>query len=272
MSQYPGAASGYPPHGGGRPGGFPPGGPGGYPPPGAASGYPGGPGGYPPPGPYPGAGGYPGSGGFPGAASGYPGPGGYPGQGGYGGYPPPGAGSFSPQHFYNQINPQEMQQLQSFFSAMDKDKSGQVSAQELSNLSFGGERFSLETARMLVKVFDKDRSGEISFQEYAALHKFIMTMEQAYMAFDKDRSRSLDLNEVRMALQQGGFLLGPETVQILYTRFVKNQRGLSLEGFIQLCSYLGMLRSAFSQFDRMGTGWIQVNLDQFVLLNATVSS
>jgi len=215
-------------------------------------------------------------------------PGGYPPQqpGGYppqqpGGYPPQQGGAaaapgmqsqYGSQYYYNQIPPNELQQLQAWFSAVDKDKSGEITAAELSQMNFNGIKFSTETAQMLVKVFDKDRSGQISFMEYASLHKFISSMQQAYNMYDRDRSGTIDLNEVTQAIQQGGFYLSPQTVQTVFNRFLRNTtlnpgfklRGLNIEMFIQLCSFLGSIRSIFTQFDYNRTGWIQVNLDQFV--------
>ena len=57
---------------------------------------------------------------------------------------------------------QELQQLQAWFQSVDADKSGEITALELSRAQFGRVKFSLPTAKMLVKVFDKDRSGQIS--------------------------------------------------------------------------------------------------------------
>jgi len=271
-----------PPGQGGPPGG-------GYP--GAPQGGPGGPGGYPggPQGGYPGGpqggpqGGYPGGpqggpqGGYPGGPQGGP-QGGYPGgpqggpggsQGGPGG---PGGPAYSSQYYYNQVNPQEMQQLQASFSAVDKDRSGEITVHELTQMNFNGIKFSQDTCSMLVKVFDKDRSGQISFQEYVSLHKFIITMSQAYAAFDRDRSGTLDVQEVHQAVQQGGFFLSPQTMQQVYTKFLKNPvlnanntlRGLTLELFMQLCAFLGSLRSVFTALDIQRCGYITLNMEQFV--------
>jgi Ca2+-binding EF-hand superfamily protein len=256
-----------------------PGQPGGYPP--QQGGYPPQQGGYPPqqgaaPGGYP-----PQQGGYPPQQGGYP-----PQQGGYppqqGGYPPQqggapgGAGmqSYGSQYYYNQIPPNELQQLQAWFAAVDKDKSGEITASELQQMNFNGTKFSAETANMLVKVFDKDKSGQISFNEYAALHKFITSMQGAYQMYDRDRSGSIDLNEVTQAVQQGGFYLNPQTLQIVYNRFLRSPtlnpqgrlKGLNLELFLQLCAFLGALRSGFSQYDYNRSGWIQINLDQLVLI------
>lgn len=68
-------------------------------------------------------------------------------------------------------NPQVLAQVTQWFRAIDRDGSGQVSANELSGIQFNGRPLGLAVANKLVKVFDKDCSGEIDFKEYAALHQ-----------------------------------------------------------------------------------------------------
>jgi len=177
-------------------------------------------------------------------------------------------------HYYNMLSQQEISSLQQQFSAVDRDRSGQISAPELASVPIEGIRFSLETATLLVRVFDKDKSGQVGFQEFGALAKFIGSMKQAFMAYDRDRSGSIELQEVQLAVQQGGFMLSPQTLQAVYAKFLRNPalnpnsklRGLNLEMFIQLCAFLGCARSTFMQFDYSRTGWIQINLDMFIMM------
>jgi Ca2+-binding EF-hand superfamily protein len=167
--------------------------------------------------------------------------------------------------------PQEIQQLQAWFSAVDKDRSGRISVEELSSMNFGGLRFSLETARLLIKVFDRDQCGEIGFIEYASLHKFILLMHQAFQSYDTDRSGTIEINEAQRAVQQGGFNLSPLTIQLVFKKF-HNPRtnGLNLEQFMGLCAFLGMCRSAFTQLDIYRSGRVSMDMDQFIKVAATL--
>jgi Ca2+-binding EF-hand superfamily protein len=173
------------------------------------------------------------------------------------------------------LNPQEVQQLQQQFNAIDKDRSGQICPSELAAVPFDGIKFSIETTLLLVRVFDKDKSGTVGFNEFGALAKFISSMKQAFQAYDRDRSGSIELNEVQMAVSQGGFQLSPQTLQAVYNKFLRNPvlnaggklKGLNLEMFVQLCAFLGSTRSQFMQYDFQRSGWIQVNLDMFVTMS-----
>ena len=72
--------------------------------------------------------------------------------------------------------------------------------------------------------------------------------------YDKDGSGKLDKREVHDALANGGFQLSQAIVDQIYTKFYKKpsgygaasqQEGLDFETFLQMCAYLGQLRSTF---------------------------
>jgi len=173
------------------------------------------------------------------------------------------------------LSPQEVQQLKAWFDAVDRDKSGSITAQEIASMNFGTKTFRLDTADLLVKIFDTDRSGSIGFYEYAALHKFIMSVQNAFYAFDTDRSGSLEEAEVAQALGQAGFRFAPQVVRALIVKFAKQNAsytsrglGLDFEAFIQLSGYLGVLRSAFTSQDYDRDGLITINFEQLVMMVA----
>lgn len=109
-----------------------------------------------------------------------------------------------------------MQQLYATFQGMDRstfsffpwlscishiiDRSGAVSATEISSVPIAGQRLSAATAKELVKNFDLDRSGEIEFVEFAALNQFVLNLHQGFQATDRDRSGKLDASEIITAL------------------------------------------------------------------------
>jgi len=124
--------------------------------------------------------------------------------------------------------------------------------------------FSLETSKKLVKVFDSDGSGNIGFYEYASLHRFVTSLQQAFNAFDRDRSGTLEFSECQQALSQGGFFVSPNTMNKVFRRFASTPSGIKFEDFIQMCAFLGQVRSLFTTADYDRDGWIQLNLDSFM--------
>jgi len=179
--------------------------------------------------------------------------------------------------YYNQIAPQELNEIRNMFAAVDKDGSGSITANELTTIQFGGRLLTLATAKMLVSVFDTDRSGSIGFFEYAALHKFISSMVLAFTTHDRDRSGRIDVREAADAVGQAGFRFQVSTIQTLVTRFERramygavHQSGLDMETFLQMCAYLGQVKSTFDVQDTDKDGWININLENLVLMSCTM--
>ncbi|CAK5281992.1 unnamed protein product [Mycena citricolor] len=282
-----GGHSGHPPPPGGgggygRPGGYgpPAGGPtggGGYggPPAGGYGGAPGGGYGGPPGGGYGGAGA---AGGGYGAAGGHAG--GFAPPGGQG--PPPGADP----------------QLWNWFTSVDADRSGAITAPELERALINGDwtPFDLDTVKLLMTIFDTDRSGTIGFNEvcvevlrelrppadtraqFAGLWKYIKDWQNVFKHFDRDRSGSIDGSELRDALAQFGFNLSPHLLVLVQRKYDPKATnsapshgmpssapaGISFDRFVRACVVVKQLSEAFGRIDTDRDGWIQIGYDQFM--------
>ncbi|EAU92003.1 apoptosis-linked protein 2 [Coprinopsis cinerea okayama7 len=223
--------------------------------------YGGPPGGYggPPPPPGGGYGGY-----------GAPPPGGYgapPPPGGYGAPPagPPGyGGGFAPQGGHRPPPPGADPQ------------SGHINATELERALINGDwtPFDLDTVKMLMSIFDVDRSGTIGFNEFAGLWKYIKDWQNVFKHFDRDRSGSIDGNELREALGQFGYHLSPQLLDLLQKKYdaKANQTaapgapapGISFDRFVRACVVVKTLSESFQKLDTDRDGWIQINYDTFM--------
>jgi len=164
-----------------------------------------------------------------------------------------------------------MMELQAWFTSVDRDKSGSVSARELMTMRWPGNKtFTLGTCEALVKVFDVDRSGEMNFQEFAQLFGFVLSTQQAFAAFDRDNSGRLDYNEVTQALGHMGYRFSQPTIDNVMKKFGKKTwnkgQQLGIDEWILLCSFLGTMRTTFDMMDRQRSGTIALNLEQLVSL------
>jgi len=164
-----------------------------------------------------------------------------------------------------------MAELQGYFNAVDVNHQGFVTPRELTALKWmGGRTFSLKTCEVITKVFDNDGDGRLSFQEYVMLHKFVVSMEASFTSFDRDRSGKLETNELQSALEQTGFRFSLNTVQQVCRKFGHHDWSSAVsfdfESYVDLCAFLGQVRSLFERSDPRGTGNITVNLEQLVSL------
>jgi len=111
--------------------------------------------------------------------------------------------------------------LWQWFIAVDRDRSGQINPQELSQALVNGDwtPFDLDTVKMLMSVFDVDRSGSITFNEFAGLWKYIQDWQGVFRHFDQDRSGSIDQGELANALQSFGYRLSPKLLHIVTQKY-----------------------------------------------------
>jgi Ca2+-binding EF-hand superfamily protein len=112
-------------------------------------------------------------------------------------------------------------QLWSWFNAIDVDRSGQLTTEELQRALVNGDwqPFNIETVRLMMNMFDTDNSGTIGFNEFAALWKYIEDWKQCFQSFDVDRSGTIDQQELSQALHRFGYNISPELVQLMIRKF-----------------------------------------------------
>jgi len=162
------------------------------------------------------------------------------------------------------MQPNELYEVQMWFKSVDNDNSGTVTATELAGITFNNQPLGTIVAAKLLSVFDKDRSGSINFYEYAALHKFLTTLQNAWFQSDKDRSGRLDVNEIINALSVAGFRLSIQTVKGLMWNYDKSGYGLTFNDFLLLCATVAQVRSVFEAKDTNRSGQLSVNYEQLV--------
>ncbi|PSN52322.1 hypothetical protein C0J52_11408 [Blattella germanica] len=169
--------------------------------------------------------GYPGSG-FAGHAQqpmgGYPGAQPQPQQLSYaGGYPGSAPG----------VNPE----VQQWFNAVDRDRSGKISAKELQSALINGQgkNFSDAACQLMIAMFDRDKSGTIDVNEFQQLYNYINQWLATFRTYDRDNSGHIEEAELSQALQQMGFRFSPEFVKFLVTKSdLQNHRQMSVDQFI----------------------------------------
>jgi len=207
--------------------------------------------------------------------------GGYGGQYGgaqYGG--PPSyqrAGGFAPQ---DPVPPHGADpQLWSWFNSVDKDRSGSISASELQRALINGDwsAFDLDTVKLLMNIFDTDRSGTIGFSEFAGLWKYIKDWQGVFLHFDRDRSGTIDGQELQAALNQFGYRLSPQLLNLVQRKYgsapapaaargypAAPQPGITFDRFVRACVAIKQLSESFSALDGDHDGWIQLSYEKFM--------
>jgi len=169
-------------------------------------------------------------------------------------------------------------QLYQWFSSVDADRSGAISATELQQALVNGDwtPFDLDTVKLLMSIFDSDRSGTIGFNEFAGLWKYIKDWQNVFKHFDADHSGSINGEELNNALKQFGFNLNPQLLHLLEAKYGVGPAvatghgrqpvaaGVSFDRFVRCCVVVRTLTESFQRIDTDRDGWIQINYEQFM--------
>ena len=111
---------------------------------------------------------------------------------------------------------QQQDPVRGWFMSVDQDRSGQISAIELQQALVNGNfsKFSEETCKMMISMFDQNKSGTIDINEFGQLFNFVNQWRGVFQGFDRDRSGAIESAEFSQALNQLGFNLSPNLINV----------------------------------------------------------
>lgn len=188
-------------------------------------------------------------------APGYGAPGyGAPGYGGAPGYPP---------HVGPAADP-----LYGYFTAV-AGQDGQIDAHELqrcltsSGIAGNYQPFSLEACRLMICMLDRDFSGKMGFNEFKELWNALNQWKNTFMTYDRDRSGTVDPNELHQAIRSWGYNLTPQALNITVTRYAVNNQ-IKFDDFISAAIRLRLLTDHFRRRDTTQTGYANFGYDDFI--------
>jgi len=178
----------------------------------------------------------------------------------------------------NPINSMQMSptmRIHSFGSglAVDTDRSGSIDVAELQAALVNGNwsRFDLDTVKMLMNIFDTDRNGTIGFQEFAGLWKYISEWQGVFRHFDRDRSGTIDRNELSEAFRNFGYRLPPSLLNLIEQKYASGpstgygpSTGITFDRFVRACVAVKTLNEAFQRADTDRDGWITISYEDFM--------
>jgi len=186
------------------------------------------------------------------------------------GQAPPAQGYGQPPQGYGQPPPQQQgPNLQYIFQQVDRDRSGQITINELQQALSNGswKPFNPETVRLMIGMFDHDHTGTIGFHEFSGLWKYVTDWQNTFRTYDRDNSGSIDKNELKNALTSFGYRLSDRFFTMLVRKFDRTNRGtIAFDDFIQCCVVLQTLTNSFRKHDTQQSGWINVSYEDFLTM------
>ncbi|XP_069770448.1 sorcin-like isoform X1 [Narcine bancroftii] len=198
-----------------------------------------------------------------GGAPGGPGGAGFPGAGGAG-YPgAPGAGG------YGQFPGQQQDPLYGYFAAV-AGQDGHIDAEELqrcltqSGISGSYKPFSLETCKIMISMLDRDMSATMGFSEFKELWTVLSSWRQNFAAFDRDRSGTVEPQELQQAIAAMGYRISPQGLNGIVKRYSTHGK-ISFDDYVACCVRLRALTDAFRRRDASQQGVVNFAYDDFMM-------
>ncbi|CAL1704350.1 unnamed protein product [Somion occarium] len=196
----------------------------------------------------------------------------YGGQPGYGGQSGYSGGQYAPPQYVPQGPPPGADpQLWQWFSAVDTDRSGAITVNELQAALVNGNwtRFDLDTVKMLMNIFDTDRSGTIGFAgTIIAAERLICMILRTTCQSSPGYGNGLELAQ---ALRSFGYNLSPTILALVEQKYASGPTGgygpppgITFDRFVRACVVVKTLSEAFQQQDSDRDGWITINYEQFM--------
>jgi len=109
-----------------------------------------------------------------------------------------------------------------WFTAIDQDNSGQISAAELQSAlmnGYGGKPFSSGTVKYLMSVFDLNGNGEIGIDEFKPLWNYVKQWREMFDSFDDNKDGIIDAGELDKALKHYEMAVGPSVIDVLTHKY-----------------------------------------------------
>jgi len=166
--------------------------------------------------------------------------------------------------------PQVDPQVQQWFAAVDQDRSGRITSEELQRalVNTNWSQFNQETCRLMIGMFDKDFSGTIDLYEFQSLWHYIQQWKATFDKFDSNRSGSIEGHELQQAYAAMGYNVSPQFCQTVVLKFDHfGRRAIALDSFIQSCVMLKSLTDAFKQRDTAMQGNVSMGYEDFMTLS-----
>ena len=168
------------------------------------------------------------------------------------------------QQFYGAQQPA----LQQWFQAVDTDRSGRISTQELQKaLQMGGLNFSLKLVASLVRMHDADKTNTLSFAEFCEMQTYLTRLQQTFSQC-AGGGQQLQLQQTQSALSTLGYNLDMQPDGAFYK--IVQSYDFTMNGSVGLDSFIAMniqLKNAqkmFNLFDAQRTGRVTMDFNQYV--------
>uniref|UniRef100_A0A3Q2YZA1 EF-hand domain-containing protein n=1 Tax=Hippocampus comes TaxID=109280 RepID=A0A3Q2YZA1_HIPCM len=120
--------------------------------------------------------------------------------------------------------------------------------------------FNIDTCRLMINMLDRDMSGTMGFTEFKDLWQALNAWKNIFMSFDRDRSGTVEAQEMQQAIKSLGYNLSPNALNMIMKRYSVNGR-IPFDDFVSCCVRLRGLTDHFQRRDTSRNGTANFHYD-----------
>ncbi|KAG7479123.1 calpain-9-like [Solea senegalensis] len=129
----------------------------------------------------------------------------------------------------------------------------------------GSEKnLALEHCKSLVVLMDSQGIARLSWNEFQGLWDKIKRWTDIFLAFDKNKTKHLEYQEVAPALKAAGIIVDELVMQLVGLRYTEPDMTISYPGFLYLVMKMETMMHKFQAFDMAGMGMITISYRQWL--------
>eukprot|EP00761_Pharyngomonas_kirbyi_P013666 gb/GECH01013695.1/.p1 GENE.gb/GECH01013695.1/~~gb/GECH01013695.1/.p1 ORF type:complete len:215 (+),score=74.26 gb/GECH01013695.1/:1-645(+) len=146
----------------------------------------------------------------------------------------------------NKIGEEQLEQIKKLFHSYDKDHSGNISVDELSDLlNDAGYSFRESTIDMIMDLIDQDESGTVGFDEFVNLVEFLTLVQRRFKEIDKNNNKYIDRKELGAVMSHIGFEFEGTTDVFMRMVDADNSGTIDYEEFFDFAVFVQLLYVMF---------------------------
>ncbi|KAM5146778.1 calpain-2 catalytic subunit-like [Mantella aurantiaca] len=124
--------------------------------------------------------------------------------------------------------------------------------------------FTMETCEQLVKIADHRKSGKLQLNDFKYLWSKIKEWERIFTKYDQDRSGTMDVQELRLALESAGFQLNNKLVELMCLKYGDDLRRVDFDSFLSCVAHLMGVFGLCYRMDQNKDGVVSLGEQQWL--------
>uniref|UniRef100_A0A8C8S3M3 EF-hand domain-containing protein n=1 Tax=Pelusios castaneus TaxID=367368 RepID=A0A8C8S3M3_9SAUR len=112
--------------------------------------------------------------------------------------------------------------------------------------------------------FDDNKTGKLSLPEFRHLWNKIKEWEAVYVKHDSDLSGTMNVHEMRLALDEAGFHLNRQLSEAITSKYRDSHLVIDFDNFLSCMVQLEAIFRKCQEYDRVGAGMINMTQKQWM--------